>query len=176
MKRVFLSILVLVISFSAISQPKKNFLYTGVEFAMPAHQPFQSNKANGYMANIKGEHFFSPSFSASVSAGLSYFKGKLVFWDGSTDNSFSLVPILIGGRFYYRKIYVGVETGPAIAASKRMSTNIAIAPSAGVIVDKFDIGIKFFAVPARGGIPELTFLQKGGYSYIGLRVAFRLNN
>lgn len=176
MKAVMKCVMLCLISLSINAQAKKNLLYAGVEFAIPAHQPFQSNKANGYMVNLKGEHFFSSSFSGSVSAGLSYFKGKMVFWDGRTDNSFSLVPILVGGRFYYRKIYIGVETGPAIAASSHNSTHLAIAPSAGVVIGKFDAGIKFFAVPERGGIPENNFLQKGGYSYIGLRAAFRINN
>lgn len=167
---------IILISTTVNGQGKVKKLYGGIEFAIPANQPLTSNKANGFIANIKGEKFFSKSFSGSVSIGYSLFKGKLIYWDGKKDNDFSLVPLMAGARYHFGKVYIGFEAGPAIAASKNTNTKIALAPAAGVIVNKFDVGLKFFTIPFTGGIPEKTFLQKGGYSYLGIRVAFNLIN
>jgi hypothetical protein len=163
-------------SLNGYSQPKKNLFAIGAEISLPAHQPFQSNKATGLGINMKGEHFFSNNFSALANIGFASFRGKIVYWDGVEDRSFSLVPILIGARFYIQKLYLGIESGAAIKASENANTLVAFSPSIGMINKKLDLAIKFFAIPQMPSIPENTFLQKGGYSYLGISVFYSLNN
>ena len=172
--RTFLVTLILY-SVQGYSQPQKNLIAIGGEIGFPAHQPFQSNKAIGMGINIKGEHFFSNKFSSLASIGFSSFSGKIVYWDGAEDKDFSLIPILVGGRFHIKKFYLGLESGIAISASNNTNSLFAIAPSIGIVHGHFDLVAKLFAIPEMPSIPENTFLQKGGYSYLNFGVNYNFN-
>jgi hypothetical protein len=62
-----------------------------------------------------------------------------------------------------------------VALSKNANTNIVISPLAGLQLNRAEIGIRFFALPALPGILETTFLQKGGYGYLGLDFSYYLS-
>ena len=172
--KIFL-VIFLLYSVHAYSQSRKNLIAIGGEIGFPAHQPFQSNKAVGFGVNIKGEHFFSNRFSALASIGFASFNGKIVYWDGIGDKNFSLIPVLIGGRFYIKKFYLGFESGIAISASNNTNSLIALAPTMGLVHGNFAVTAKLFAIPQMPSIPENTFLQKGGYSYLNFGLFYNLN-
>lgn len=176
MKNLLLLSCLAVLSLKGYSQTKKNRLVTGFEFAVPSGKPFISNKAKSYTLNIKAEHFFVSFFSGSVSAGYSFYKGPLLFWDSTSADRFRLIPLMAGCRYYIKKYYLGLEAGKAISIDKTAETNFVVSPSAGVVLRKFEAGINFFSVLSKMGIPEKNFLENGGYSYVGLRIAYRLNS
>ena len=170
-----LLVILLSYTFKGHSQEGKNVISIGGELSFPAHA-YQTNKAIGTGINFKVEHFLSDKFSGSISGGYSFFKGKIIYWDGKTDNDFALIPVLVGARYYFQKFYLNFEIGAAVRASKNVYTNLALAPSAGILLSKFDLALKLLGIPQTfNGIPESTFLQKGGYSYLGLRIFYKLN-
>jgi len=156
------------------SQPRKNLLGIGGEVSYPVHA-YESNEAIGIGINIKGEHFFSPKFSGLANIGYTFYRGKLVYWDGTKDHDFALVPVLIGARFFVKKFYTEFETGVAVKASDNTSSIFAVAPAIGFVNRKLDLAMRFFAAPAMPSIPENTFLEKGGYSYLTFRIFYNFN-
>src|SRR3954466_663969 len=165
---------ILILHSVSFSQEKKNFYSSGFGFYLPAHVPGDDKESKGYGLVISGEHFFNKQFSGSVSIGYTYFHGQYQNWEGDTAYHFALVPLLLEGRYYIQQFYASLASGLAIKASGNTSTHIAIVPAIGVTLKKFDVGLKLFAIPAMGyGIPERTYLQKGGYSYIVISGAYR---
>jgi hypothetical protein len=173
-KIVWLFCSLLFCSSSAIGQPKKLVPSAGVEFSVPAHQSIGSNHANGVGFSLKEEFFVSQKFSVTVSAGYSFFRGDLVYWDGSKDKNFALIPVMIGARCYFHKFFAAFEAGAAIKGSSNVNTLPAVCPSAGVLVNKFEISFRLMGILQVPSIPENTFLQRGGYSYAGVRVSYRI--
>ena len=162
-------------SFNGYSQQQRKSISIGSQVDFPL-RVFQSNKAIGSGINLKGEFFLSNRFSGTLSAGYSFFNGKLIYWDGTTDKNFALIPLLVGARYYFQKFYLNLEAGLAIKASDNVYTNLAFVPSAGILINRLDLAIRLFSVSQLGvSIPENTFLQKGGYSYLGFRVFYGLN-
>jgi hypothetical protein len=169
--------LIVILIFSSLhahSQTRKNFLGIGGEFSYPVHA-YQSNKAIGLGLNIKGEHFFSSKFSGLASIGYTSYHGKLVYWNGTEDEDFALSPVLIGGRFFIQRFYMELQAGVAISSSENVNTSFTIAPAIGFMYKKLDLAIRLFAIPAMPSIPENTFLEKGGYSYLTFRFFYNLN-
>jgi hypothetical protein len=156
------------------SQPRKNLIGIGGEVSYPVYA-YESNEAVGLGINIKGEHFFGSKFSGLVTVGYTSYRGKLVYWDGTEDKDFALVPVLIGARIFLQRFYAEFEFGVAVKASENVNTTMTVAPAIGFMNKKLDLAIRFFAVPAMPSIPENTFLEKGGYSYLTLRFFYNLN-
>lgn len=152
----------------------KNLIGIGGEVGYPV-SAYESNKAIGLGINVKGEHFFAPQFSGLATVGYASYRGKLVYWDGTEDKNFALVPVLIGARFFVQKFYAELEAGVALKATENVNTGMALAPAIGFMNKKLDLSLRFFAVPAMPSIPENTFLEKGGYSYLTLRFFYNLN-
>ena len=172
MRKTFFLVNSLLLSSSLLfAQPKKFIPSVGVEFNLL----LESNNAVGGGFHFREEHFFSQNFSASLTVGYIRFKGDIVYWDGSKDKTFSLIPVLLGGKYFIHKFYGGFEGGLAIKASSNVSTLPAVSPSVGILLNKLDISCKLLSVLQMPSIPENTFLQRGGYSYIGVRIAYHLN-
>jgi hypothetical protein len=149
-------------------------LFVGANFSVPV-VPADANKAIGYGLEIKAERFLSSKFSMNVSAGYIYFKGAITYWDDSKDKSFGLLPVSVGGRYYIRSFYLGAGAGLAIKASSNTGTNVLLYPAVGFAKKNVDVSIQLMGIPqAFGSIPENTYLEKGGYSYLGLYLNYLL--
>ena len=155
---------------------KRNVNSVGIGFYLPAHIPAYDKNSRGYGFTFAREHFFSKKFSGSLSLGYTYFHGQYEDWDGNTKNRFALVPLLIGARYYLHRFYGSFETGAAIKASSNTTTHIVFIPAVGFATSRIDFGFKLFGVPEISyGIPERSYLQKGGYSYFAISAAYRFN-
>jgi hypothetical protein len=135
--------------------------------------------AKGYGGALTGEYFFHKKFAVNLSVAYDHFTCNLVDpWEDIVIKDFSLVPVMAGVRYYYRPwLYGGLSTGMAISASDRTRTTFAIAPVIGTNLPLgkgvLDIGLQFTGLPQTfATIPEKNLLEKGGYSYLSLRVAY----
>lgn len=148
---------------------QKNFLALGASFSIPCSIPYGSNKAEGYGIQLKGERLFSRHLSGNFSLGYTYFKGDISFFGAVEETSFALVPVTVGARYYINKFYLGTDFGFAIKASSNAGTNVIVAPSLGIVMKKWDAGIKLTGIPQTyNGLLEDNYLTRGGYSYLGV--------
>ena len=95
----------------------------------------------------------------------------------SQEKDFAVIPLLAGLRYYMKnKWYAAFETGVNMKAHSNAATKFTLVPSAGILwpVGKkaIDLGIQFSTVPMGYGFPEQKLLQRGGYSFLGLRAAW----
>jgi hypothetical protein len=119
------------------------------------------------------EHFFNKKFSGCIGFGYSYFNGQYQNWEGDTAPHFALVPMLIERKYYIQQFYASLATGLAIKGSANTSTHITLIPALDVRLKDIDLSLRLFVVPAMGyGIPNRTYLQKGGYSYFVLNAGY----
>lgn len=162
----------LVLCVSLFAQQNRNQVWGGVEYN--SHLKHSFNKTNGPGVSLKGIRAISQHFNGTVSLGYNYFKGDVKYWDGSWDNDFALVPLLLGVRYGLRKVFIGFEGGMVIKASSNASTIFAIAPSFGYRNKKFSSELRLLQVPGMPSFSENSFLKKGGYGFLGLRLSYQL--
>jgi hypothetical protein len=154
------------------AQENRNEVWTGAEYDIHLKHVF--NKTNGPGISIKGLHTFSKNFDGTASLGYNYFKGKVEYWDGKSDDHFALMPVLLGVRYRFAKVFLGFETGAVIKASDNAATLFAIVPSAGYSSSKFIGELRLLQVPGMPSFPENSFLKRGGYNFLGMRLSCRV--
>jgi hypothetical protein len=102
---------------------------------------------------------------------------KNLFTDEITDG-FILMPMMIGVKWRPgNNLYFAGKVG-AVAGLKNASTNFAAAPGVGYLVNmkgkqKPDVALNLVCAAGMASIPENTFLDKGGYSFLSLKLAYR---
>lgn len=170
-KTILLSISILLWAF-AVAQKNKNEVWAGIEYNM--HLKHEFNKTNGPGISLKDVYVFSDRFDGTVSLGYNYFKGEVKYWDGKTEDHFALMPLLLGTRYNFRKVFLGLEAGMVIKASKNAGTLFAIVPSFGYSTKKLSSELRLLQVPGMPSFPENSFLKKGGYNFLGLRLSYLL--
>ncbi|MBO9682293.1 MAG: hypothetical protein J7502_06440 [Flavisolibacter sp.] len=170
MKKVILLAVTLVFCVFVFGQ--KNEVWAGVEYN--SHLKHAFNKTSGPGISLKGVHAFSGHFAGTASAGYNYFKGKVEYWDGSSDDHFALVPLLLGARYNFGKMFLGLEVGSVIKASSNAATLFAIVPSVGCRKNKFSSELRLLQVPGMPSFPENSILKKGGYNFLGMRLSCRI--
>ncbi len=132
---------------------------------------------NGYGFSVKWERNIAKSFNFIGSAGYMTFQyrddikkrlenlGEDVHVDG-------VVPITVGGRYYFGGIYyAALEAGTAVTIGDNITTSFSYAPSVGVYLPfnsryGADIGVKY----------ERWRRSTGEVTFVGLRFAFALSN
>jgi len=155
-----------------VSAQKKSEVMAGVEYNF--HLKHVYDKNNGPGISLKGVHTFSNHFDGTLSLGYNYFKGDVKYFDGKTEDHFALIPALVGIRYGFRKMFFGFEAGAAIKASSNSATLLAIVPSVGYRNNKFSTELRLLEVPGMPSFPENSFLKKGGYNFLGLRLSYRI--
>jgi hypothetical protein len=165
-------LLVATFAFCVFVFGQKNEMWAGVEYNFHLKHTF--NKTDGPGISLKGLHAFSDHFAGMASVGYNYFKGQVEYWDGSSDDHFALMPLLLGARYYFGKMFLGFETGGVIKASSNAATLFAIAPSVGYYKNKFSSELRLLQVPGMPSFPENSFLKKGGYNFLGVQLSYRI--
>ena len=169
-----LLITIILLKSSIVAQTVNNFS-VGVNFLLPASVP-DKNKTIGCGINLRGEKFFSPRISGNITIGYLLFKGKIITWDHKEVRNFSMLPVLIGSKFYLKDFYVNMDAGIAIATNKNTGTNLVLSPAIGYRRNHLDVGLYLLGIPQTfASIPENTYFLKGGYSYLGLHVNYLLS-
>jgi hypothetical protein len=172
MRKPILLALSLLLCFSVVAQKNKNQIWTGVEYNVHLKHAF--NKTNGPGVSVKDVYTFSARFDGTLNLGYNYFGGKVEYWNGKTEDHFALMPLLLGTRYNFSKLFLGLEAGTVIKASKNAGTLLAIVPSFGYCTNKFSCELRLLQVPGMPSFPENSFLKKGGYNFLGLRLSYRI--
>ncbi|MBC9912907.1 outer membrane beta-barrel protein [Chitinophaga varians] len=134
--------------------------------------------AKGIGGFVTGAYHFHPTFAVTATVGYEHFSTDFYDpWAHVNITTFNLVPVMAGMRYYpWPFLYGGVSTGIAIKGSEHMRSRLAIAPAAGYLLPvgkgKIDMGLQLTGIPQGMGIPEQNVLEKGGYSYLSLRVGY----
>ncbi len=161
----------ILLSAKILGQPTNNFS-VGVNLLIPASVP-EKNKTMGFGMNVRGEKFFSSRISGNVTIGFLLFKGNFITWDNREVKNFAMLPALIGGKFYIKDFYLGLDAGIAITANRNTGTNLVLSPAIGYRRKHLDVAFYLLGIPQTfASIPENIYFIKGGYSYLGLRVNY----
>jgi hypothetical protein len=172
MRKTLLLVTILILCVTAFAQKKKNEVWAGIEYNVHLKHAF--NETNGPGVSLKGVHAFSHHLDGMVNLGYNYFKGKVQYWDGNSDDHFALMPLLLGTRYRFRNMFLGFEAGTVIKASDNAATLFSIAPSIGYSNNKFNAELRLLQVPGMPSFPENSFLKKGGYGFLGVRLGYCL--
>lgn len=95
-----------------------------------------------------------------------------------TAEGFIIMPVLAGVKWSaLDNVYFPGQAGVAIGL-KNAGTNISLSPGLGYLVKvdgkpKLDVGLRVIGVLPQASIPENTFLEKGGYSFLSLQLAYQ---
>jgi hypothetical protein len=172
MKKTIFLTMNLVLNMFVFAQKDNNEAWAGIEYNV--HLKHSFNKTNGPGVSLKGAHSFSNHFDGTVSLGYNYFKGQVKYWDGDSDDHFALMPFLLGSHYRFSKMFIGFEAGAVIKASNKAATLFAIAPSIGFRNNKLSSEIRFLQVPGMPSFPENSFLKKGGYNFLAVRLSYKV--
>jgi hypothetical protein len=197
-----LLILAILFAISATAQEKSAGLSAGTEFALSTYTRAGKLDLNGQGIFLQGEKFFSkqPStqlskrsskprstqpqgqtysgFSGTLSLGWLHFSGTVTNMDSTVQTRFSILPVLVGARYYWKqRYYLGMQAGALIATGSQTDTHLALAPSLGMIApvgeSQLELSLQFTGVPMAHSASGKSVLQQGGYSFAALRIAYK---
>jgi len=170
MRTTFLLLGFICLTCTSIAQRKVR-LTIGPEFSLPAYKEFPSNGIGG---SIAVEFRSKNRFSATIETGYNHFWGSYVnVWKHDTTRGFSFVPILAGARYSAgEKFYASMRAGLTLGTT----VGFTLSPAAGVVLPnrrnpKIDLGVRLIGVVGMPSIPENSFLDRGGFSYLNFRIA-----
>ena len=177
MKKVLSTLFVLTFTAGiSIAQENKLVVSAGPAVLIPTYSEINSV---GFSFGVGIDYKLSNSLSIASNIDVDVFDSKVrnLFTDQITDG-FILMPVLIGVKWKpVNNLYFAGKVG-AVAGLKNASTNFALSPGLGYLVNingkqKLDVGLNLVGVPGMASIPENTFLDKGGYSFLSLKLAYR---
>jgi hypothetical protein len=154
MKKVFLSLAIVVIAFSANAQSDKSLKF-GV--GITAGLPLADIKVASSFA-VKGD--VQAEYAATEAVGLTLSAGYIKYIAKSDYSTGSVIPVLVGAKFAFSEnLYGHAQLGVSFVSDGGGSA-FTYAPSIGYKVsDNFDVALKYESL-SKGG---------GTFSYIGLR-------
>jgi hypothetical protein len=157
----------------ALTQIRKNTLNLGATISTP-FKSHEINKTTGYGIYLRGEHSLSRNLSVTARAGYTFYKGDINYFDNTHHKNFALMPLLLGTSLTIKKIYFGIELGTVLPVNMAVNSHFAFSPGAGFRFNRLAIGLDLLIVPEVPSLPENSFLQKGGFSYGGINLSYRL--
>lgn len=181
MKKILL-LLCLVISVMLASAQYKKFsspLTIGVDLGIPVYTTVGDMKGVLTGIHMKKEWRASTHFAASLSAGYSYFNGTVRSFNNKEVQHFSVLPVLAGMKYYgWNKYFLGFETGLHIGLGADISTKLALVPSLGAMLPvgkkQLEVALRYSGTKLGTTFPEATLLNRGGYSFLAIRLGWQL--
>lgn len=177
MKKVFSTLFVLTFTAGiSMAQENKFVVSAGPSLLIPTYSEINSV---GFGFGVGIDYRLNNKFSLASDIDVDVFDSKVknLFTDEITDG-FILMPVMIGVKWRpVNNLYFAGKVG-AVAGLKNASTNFALSPGLGYLVNingkpTLDVGLNLLGVPGMASIPENTFLDKGGYSFLSLKLAYR---
>ncbi len=157
------------------AQNPKVQLAIGPEFLQPTYSGISSSGIGG---GVEAGYFLNKKFEININLSYHHFNGDVIdFYKKDTIHGFSIIPVLPGLKYFITKrLYANAAAGIVVGA-KNAGNHFALSPSVGLLLpvsskSAIDIGIKLIGVPLGYSFSENIFLNKGGYSYLGFRVAY----
>jgi hypothetical protein len=176
MKKKLLILAVLFVSIISVKAQSKSddFVFGGgVNLALPLGD-FSDGWSFGIGVKLQAEKMFTDQVSGIASIGYTDFFGKTVTFDnglGGTSSgkfpSFGLIPILVGGRYYFSTtFFAGVQIGLGIGTGgSGSSTGFDYLPQIGYNADAYQVVLGYNGVSQTGATfnhLDLSFVYKFG--------------
>ncbi|WP_276480481.1 hypothetical protein [Paraflavitalea pollutisoli] len=154
-------------------------LTIGVDLGIPAYTAVGDMTGVLTGMHIKKEWRASTHFAASLSAGYNYFSGKVRSFDDKEVQHFSILPVLAGVKYYgWKKYFLGFETGLNIGLDANTSTRLALVPSLGAMLPvgkkQLEVALRYSGTKLGSTFPEASLLNRGGYSFLAIRLGWQL--
>lgn len=147
----------------------------GPEICLPTYAGITSNGIGG---GVTLDYFLNKKIAVTGGISFDHFKGDVFDnFKNDTINGFSVMPVLIGVKYFViHSFYVSGSAG-VIVGLHNAGNHLALSPGAGIEIPVsakagFDVGVKLIGVPTGYSFSENSFLNKGGYSFLTLRVAY----
>ncbi|HEX4373928.1 MAG TPA: hypothetical protein VHZ50_11550 [Puia sp.] len=163
-----------IISVNAQSKSSDDFVFGGgINLGLPLGD-FGDLTTFGIGIKLQAEKMFTDQVSGIASIGYTDFFGKTVTFDnglGGTSSgkypSFGLIPILVGGRYYFSPMFfAGVQIGLGIGTGgSGSSTGFDYLPQVGYNADAYQIVLGYNGVSQTGYTAnhlDLSFVYKFG--------------
>ncbi len=176
MKSFLLVIVILGGAVAACAQSKQNSLSVGVDLAVPVYTMVGDMEGALTGLFVKKEWRGRSGLAATASIGYNHFNGTIKAFDDKETKDFAVIPLLAGLKYYaWHHYYAGLEAGLSIKAHKNAATKLTLVPAIGMLVPvagkQIDLGLRFYTVPSGASTPEASILNRGGYSFLGARIA-----
>ncbi|MDR3711288.1 MAG: hypothetical protein P4L51_00610 [Puia sp.] len=168
------------------AQVKSYGFSAGIEYALSTYSAAGPLSLSGQGIFVQGERFFSrqhsgktnTGFSGTLNLGWLHFSGTVYALDSSVQTRFSVLPLLAGARYYWKEhYYLAMQAGALVSTNSQTDTHLALTPGIGMIApvgeSLLELSLQFTGVPRGFGLPEKTVLQRGGYSFAALRIAYK---
>lgn len=152
-------------------------LIAGIDLGVPAYTAVGDMKGVLTGIYVKKDWPAGKHFAATISAGYHYFSGTVRSFDNKEVKNFSVLPLLAGVKYYaWKRYFLAFETGLNIGLDKNTSTKPALVPSLGALLPvgqkQFEVAVRYNATKAGSTFPEASLLNRGGYSFLELRLGW----
>ncbi len=166
--RKFSFFMALLLSISFVSHAQKgNQINIGPELDIPMGTFGDAYKI-GFGGTVKGLLGVGKSGQFTLTTGYLYFKGKSSGTGGYSyaDQKFSIIPYLLGYRYYFKDLYVEPQLGMASYTTKAggsgiTETRFTYGAGAGYSMKAIDLGLRF--------------QTHEGASLVAIRAAYNIN-
>ena len=168
MKKILFIAVLTAVSFAGFAQSEKTEskalkFSIGVEGALPIGD-FGDVYSFGIGGSLQGEYKVAPELGLTLNAGYINYSVKDKF-KGFGSESFGLIPVMAGIRYYFgeQKVYASAQLGAAFSTEKDGQTSFAYTPGIGYYFSpNFDAQLKYIGYSVKGG----------NSNTIGLRLAY----
>ncbi len=158
------------------AQNKKMKFSIGPQISLPTYTGINSSGIGG---GLSTEHSFNKKIGGFVDVSYNYFNGNVYdLFKHDTIKGFGIMPVFLGAKYFLtNRFYMSGAAGIVIGINNA-GNHAALSPGAGLIVPisttaNMDVGVRLIAVPTGFSFPENSFLNKGGYSFLSLRIAYQ---
>jgi len=177
MKKILMSVYVLLLTTSSgIGQKNRPVYSAGPAILIPTYSQIKS-PGLGFGLKVDFKPHKKLSFVSDI--GINAFNGDIVNqFTNKIVKGLIIMPVLAGVKWSASKnLYFAGLAGVAFGL-ENAGTNFSLSPGMGYLL-KFggkrmaDLGLRLTGVLPKTSIPENTFLEKGGYSFLSLRLAYQ---
>jgi hypothetical protein len=146
---------------TAFAQLKRFSYGPYAELAFPTGK-MSDIATTGYGAGLSLDVELPAQFGATASVGLMHFGGRTLPGTSFAYPATNVIPLRIGAKYRFSKVYAALESGVAIGTSKGAGSTGILAPAIGVRFIKVDIRAKYE-----------TWFQSGATQFWALQAALR---
>jgi len=177
MKKIVAIVFSLTVAVNFGKAQKNNVLFSvGPAILIPSYSGINSN---GFGVGASFEYVLTKKVSIASDIDINFFTSNIknVFTHKVT-NGFAIMPVLAGVKWgAVKNIYLSGKAGMAVGL-KNAGTNLTLSPGIGYLFNikgkqKIDMGIRLIGVLPKASLPENTFLEKGGYSFLAFKLAYQ---
>jgi hypothetical protein len=172
---IFTMSLFVLFAFGKRATAQKIQFSAGPLFSVPAITGISSHGA-GF--GVGATYSFNKKLQAELSVSFIRFGGDVTStFPKDTIHGFSIMPVLPGIRYFFtKKWYIDGAAGMVIGI-QHAGNHLALSPGTGYLFaiagkSRIDAGVKYSAVPVGYSFAENNRLNKGGYGYFTLQIAW----